>query len=91
MTGADFPDSYDPDIKKLQLKYREYMDYDDILLQEAGESDETFSQRLEEFRQNGMAEQPDYGEKRANIVEHSNETARRLFGHTGGTLSLIHI
>jgi len=85
VTGADFPDSYDPDIKKLQLKYREYMDYDDILLQEAGEADETFSQRLEEFRQDETAEPPDYGEKRANIVEHNNETARLLFGHTDGT------
>ena len=35
---ADFPDSYSPDIRKLQQKYREYLDYDDMLLQEAGET-----------------------------------------------------
>ncbi|EOS29387.1 hypothetical protein C804_03565 [Lachnospiraceae bacterium A4] len=85
VTESDFPDSYVPDIRKLQLKYREYLDYDDTLLQEAGESDETFSQRLEEFRQDETAELPDYGEKRADIVGHSNETVRLLFGHTDGT------
>lgn len=84
-TGADFPDSYVSDIKKLQLKYREYLDYDDVLLQEAGESDEAYSQRLEEFRQDENAELPDYGEKRAKIIEHSSETARILLGHSEGT------
>lgn len=84
-TGADFPDSYVSDIRKLQLKYREYLDYDDALLQEAGEPDEAYSQRLEEFRQDENAELPDYGEKRAKIIEHSSETARILLGHSEGT------
>ena len=84
-TGADFPDSYVSDIKKLQLKYREYLDYDDVLLQEAGESDEAYSQRLEEFRHDENAELPDHAEKRAKIIEHSSETARILLGHSEGT------
>lgn len=84
-TEADFPDSYVSDIKKLQLKYREYLDYDDVLLQGVGESDEAFSQRLEAFRQEENAELLDYGEKRAKIMEHSNETARVFLGHTEGT------
>ncbi len=83
-TEADFPDSYVSDIRKLQLKYREYLDYDDVLLQEAGESDEAFLQRLEIFRQDENAEYPDYGEKRAKIVEHSNEISCVFLGHTNG-------
>ncbi len=84
-TEADFPDSYVSDIKNLQLKYREYLDYDDVLLQEAGEPDEVFLQRLEEFRQDENSKQPDYGQKRAKIIEHSNKTARILIGHSDGT------
>ena len=82
---ADFPDSYSPDIRKLQQKYREYLDYDDMLLQEAGETDEAFSQRLEEFRQDEEVKLPDYREKRAKIIKHCNEAARILIGHTDGT------
>ncbi len=85
ITGADFPDSYVSDIKKLQLKYREYLDYNDVLLQEAGEPDEAFLQRLEKFRQDESRELLSYEEKRAEIVGHNNKTARIMFGHSEGT------
>ena len=62
-----------------------YLDYDDMLLQEAGETDEAFSQRLEEFRQDEEVKLPDYREKRAKIIKHCNEAARILIGHTDGT------